>query len=96
MNNIDDCISQIWWGHRIQHGTIKKAMFMGHDEDDVRKFYELDARTLTQDNDVLDTWFSSSLRAFCNLRLPENKEDRRFSHKPVGNLIRYYIFWLPV
>ena len=58
MNNIDDwCISrQIWWGHRIpawydQEGNV----YVGHDEDDVRKFYELDARTLTQDNDVLDT-----------------------------------------
>ncbi len=74
MNNIDDwCISrQIWWGHRIpawydQEGNV----YVGHDEDDVRKFYELDARTLTQDNDVLDTWFSSSLWPFATLGWPE-------------------------
>jgi len=74
MNNIDDwCISrQIWWGHRIpawydQEGNV----YVGHDEDDIRKFYELDARTLTQDNDVLDTWFSSSLWPFATLGWPE-------------------------
>ncbi len=74
MNNIDDwCISrQIWWGHRIpawydQEGNV----YVGHDEDDVRKFYELDARTLTQDNDVLDTWFSSSLWPFATLGWPK-------------------------
>ena len=74
MNNIDDwCISrQIWWGHRIpawydQEGNV----YVGHDEDDVRKFYELDARMLTQDNDVLDTWFSSSLWPFATLGWPE-------------------------
>jgi len=74
MNNIDDwCISrQIWWGHRIpawydQEGNV----YVGHDEDDVRKFYELDARKLTQDNDVLDTWFSSSLWPFATLGWPE-------------------------
>ena len=74
MNNIDDwCISrQIWWGHRIpawydQEGNV----YVGHDEDDVRKFYELDARTLTQDNDVLDTWFSSSLWPFATLGWPD-------------------------
>ena len=77
MNNIDDwCISrQIWWGHRIpawydQEGNV----YVGHDEDDVRKFYELDARTLTQDNDVLDTWFSSSLWPFATLGWPEKTE----------------------
>ncbi len=74
MNNIDDwCISrQIWWGHRIpawydQEGNV----YVGYDEDDVRKFYELDARTLTQDNDVLDTWFSSSLWPFATLGWPD-------------------------
>ena len=74
MNNIDDwCISrQIWWGHRIpawydQEGNV----YVGHDEDDVRKFYELDARMLTQDNDVLDTWFSSSLWPFATLGWPD-------------------------
>ena len=74
MNNIDDwCISrQIWWGHRIpawydQEGNV----YVGHDEDDVRKFYDLDARTLTQDNDVLDTWFSSSLWPFATLGWPD-------------------------
>ncbi len=77
MNNIDDwCISrQIWWGHRIpawydQEGNV----YVGHDEDDVRKFYELDARMLTQDNDVLDTWFSSSLWPFATLGWPEKTE----------------------
>lgn len=75
LENIEDwCISrQLWWGHRIpvwydDNGKI----FVGHDEKDIRNSYKL-ARdvNLTQDEDVLDTWFSSALWPFATLGWPD-------------------------
>ena len=76
MEGIQDwCISrQIWWGHRIpawydQAGNI----YVAASEEDVRKKYQLAADLeLTQDEDVLDTWFSSALWPFSTLGWPEN------------------------
>lgn len=74
MHNIEDwCISrQLWWGHRIpvwydeQHNA-----YVGHDEADVRNRYNLAADiALRQDEDVLDTWFSSALWPFATLGWP--------------------------
>ena len=78
MNNIQDwCISrQIWWGHRIpawydDNGNI----YVADNEDEVRKKYKLsDEIKLKQDDDVLDTWFSSALWPFSTLGWPENTE----------------------
>ena len=75
MNNIEDwCISrQIWWGHRIpawydDHGNV----YVGYDIDDIRHKNKLsDDFKLTQDEDVLDTWFSSALWPFSTLGWPE-------------------------
>jgi valyl-tRNA synthetase len=74
MRNIQDwCISrQIWWGHRIpawydQRGTV----YVGHTEADVRSKHNLADRPLNQDEDVLDTWFSSALWPFSTLGWPE-------------------------
>lgn len=75
MHNIQDwCISrQLWWGHRIpawydQDGEI----YVGLDEIEVRSTYNLDASiVLTQDTDVLDTWFSSALWPFSTLGWPD-------------------------
>ena len=75
MHNIEDwCISrQIWWGHRIpawydDHGNV----YVGHDIRDVRTKNKLpDDFSLTQDEDVLDTWFSSALWPFSTLGWPE-------------------------
>ena len=64
MDNIQDwCISrQIWWGHRIPAWHDDEGnVYVGYDENELREFYKLDNRRLTQDEDVLDTWFSSSL-----------------------------------
>lgn len=76
MHNIEDwCISrQLWWGHRIPvwYDAEGKA-YVGHDETDVRKRHHLDANViLSQDEDVLDTWFSSALWPFSSLGWPEN------------------------
>lgn len=79
MENIEDwCISrQLWWGHRIpawfdSHGQI----YVGYSENDVRFKYKLDPQIiLTQDEDVLDTWFSSALWPFSSLGWPEKTPD---------------------
>ncbi|MEE9575129.1 MAG: valine--tRNA ligase, partial [Gammaproteobacteria bacterium] len=75
MNNIEDwCISrQIWWGHRIPAWYDEVGnVYVGYDIDDVRKKNKLpDDFPLTQDKDVLDTWFSSALWPFSTLGWPE-------------------------
>jgi valyl-tRNA synthetase len=75
LENIQDwCISrQLWWGHRIpawydEHNHI----YVGRNEDDIRKKYHLSSTIiLRQDEDVLDTWFSSALWPFSTLGWPQ-------------------------
>ncbi|HET7370042.1 MAG TPA: valine--tRNA ligase, partial [Gammaproteobacteria bacterium] len=75
MRNIQDwCISrQLWWGHRIPAWYDDAGnIYVGRDEAEVRSKYKLDASlSLTQDEDVLDTWFSSALWPFSTLGWPE-------------------------
>ncbi|VAW82451.1 Valyl-tRNA synthetase [hydrothermal vent metagenome] len=75
MHNIQDwCISrQIWWGHRIPAWyDIEGNIYVAHDEQQARKKYKLDNSVqLRQDEDVLDTWFSSALWPFSTLGWPE-------------------------
>ncbi len=75
MRNIKDwCVSrQLWWGHRIPAWYDEKGgVFVGRDEADVRAKFKIPASTkLTQDTDVLDTWFSSALWPFSTLGWPE-------------------------
>jgi valyl-tRNA synthetase len=75
MNNIEDwCISrQLWWGHRIPAWYDDEGkIYVGHNEADVRTRHHLTAEThLRQDDDVLDTWFSSALWPFSTLGWPE-------------------------
>jgi len=75
MENIEDwCISrQLWWGHRIPAWYDSQGhAYVGYSENDVRFKYKLDASvTLKQDEDVLDTWFSSALWPFSTLGWPE-------------------------
>ncbi len=79
MYNIQDwCISrQLWWGHRIPAWYDAEGnIYVGHDEDDVRKKHGLAAGVaLTQDDDVLDTWFSSALWPFSTLGWPEKTRE---------------------
>jgi valyl-tRNA synthetase len=78
MYNIQDwCISrQLWWGHRIpawydDDGNI----YVGHSEDAVRDKHGLGSDVkLRQDDDVLDTWFSSALWPFSTLGWPEKNK----------------------
>jgi len=79
MHNIQDwCISrQLWWGHRIpawydENGNV----FVGRTEEEVREKHGLDSDvTLSQDDDVLDTWFSSALWPFATMGWPEETPD---------------------
>ncbi len=75
MHNIQDwCISrQLWWGHRIPAWYDDAGnIYVGHGEDDVRRKYALAAKLpLRQDEDVLDTWFSSALWPFSTLGWPD-------------------------
>ncbi|WP_455196646.1 valine--tRNA ligase [Kaarinaea lacus] len=78
MRNIQDwCISrQIWWGHRIpawydEGGNI----YVARNEQEARSKYQLsNDLPLRQDDDVLDTWFSSALWPFSTLGWPEQTE----------------------
>ena len=71
MNNIQDwCISrQLWWGHRIPAWYDAEGnVYVGRNEEEVRAKNNLAADlTLQQDEDVLDTWFSSGLWTFSTL-----------------------------
>ena len=99
MDNIEDwCISrQIWWGHRIpawydDNGNI----YVGENEQDIKNYYKLDAIDLKQDEDVLDTWFSSSLWPFGSLGWPEKTDDFK-SFFPTSLLVTGFdiiFFWV--
>ncbi|OGT63005.1 MAG: valine--tRNA ligase [Gammaproteobacteria bacterium RIFCSPHIGHO2_12_FULL_45_12] len=79
MDNIEDwCISrQLWWGHRIPVWYDDQGNhYAGQDEANVRERHQLSPDlTLTQDNDVLDTWFSSALWPFASLGWPKENAD---------------------
>lgn len=79
LENIQDwCISrQLWWGHRIPAWYDETGqIYIGKDEGDVRQKYHLDeSLRLKQDEDVLDTWFSSALWPFSTLGWPQSTPD---------------------
>jgi valyl-tRNA synthetase len=73
LENIQDwCVSrQLWWGHRIPAWYDADGNFyVAHSEEEARK--QAGGVELTQDNDVLDTWFSSALWPFSTLGWPEH------------------------
>ena len=78
MRDIQDwCISrQLWWGHRIPAWYDDSGkVYVGRNEAEVRVKHNLGADiALQQDNDVLDTWFSSGLWTFSTLGWPEQTE----------------------
>ena len=84
MRDIQDwCISrQLWWGHRIPAWYDNKGnIYVGESEEAVRKEHGLAMDIeLAQDEDVLDTWFSSALWTFSTLGWPEETEDLATFH----------------
>ena len=79
MYNIQDwCISrQLWWGHRIPAWyDADGKVYVGRSETEIREKAGLDASAeLRQDEDVLDTWFSSALWPFSTQGWPDNTDD---------------------
>jgi valyl-tRNA synthetase len=100
MRKIEDwCISrQLWWGHRIPAWYDTEGQFyVGDSEIAVRNKYHLDpAVKLTQESDVLDTWFSSALWPFSTLGWPD-KTDRLTTFYPTSVLVTGFdiiFFWV--
>jgi len=100
MRDIQDwCISrQLWWGHRIPAWYDEAGnIYVGNDEAEVRAQNNLaDDLTLKQDDDVLDTWFSSALWTFSTLGWPEKTEDLATFH-PSSVLVTGFdiiFFWV--
>jgi valyl-tRNA synthetase len=84
MRDIQDwCISrQLWWGHRIPAWYDDAGnVFVGRNEAEVRSKHNIASNiALRQDDDVLDTWFSSALWTFSTLGWPENTPELKTFH----------------
>jgi len=100
MRDIQDwCISrQLWWGHRIPAWYDKQAqVYVGRDEAEVREKYSLGEEVeLRQDEDVLDTWFSSGLWTFSTLGWPDKTPALETFH-PTNVLVTGFdiiFFWV--
>ncbi|CCW30515.1 Valine--tRNA ligase [Xenorhabdus nematophila F1] len=100
MRDIQDwCISrQLWWGHRIPAWYDTQGnVYVGRDEEEVRRENNLGTDiVLTQDEDVLDTWFSSGLWTFSTLGWPEQTEALKTFH-PTNVLVSGFdiiFFWI--
>jgi len=100
MRDIQDwCISrQLWWGHRIPAWYDDDGKFyVGENEATVRRDNALaDNITLRQDEDVLDTWFSSALWTFSTLGWPEETDELAMFH-PSSVLVTGFdiiFFWV--
>lgn len=93
LENIEDwCISrQLWWGHRIPAWYNKNTgeMYVGETD-------PVDSENWVQDEDVLDTWFSSALWPFATLGWPEDTEDYK-RYYPTSTMVTGYdiiFFWV--
>ncbi len=99
MRDIQDwCISrQLWWGHRIPAWYDDSgAVYVGRSEEEVRARHQLGDRPLSQDNDVLDTWFSSALWTFATQGWPE-QTPRLATFHPTDVLVTGFdiiFFWV--
>ena len=94
MENIHDwCISrQLWWGHRIPAWYHKETgeVYVGNEA-------PADAENWNQDNDVLDTWFSSALWPFSTLGWPDAENEEFKKYYPTNALVTGYdiiFFWV--
>ena len=97
MNNILDwCISrQLWWGHRIPAFYCDECGEMTVSKEDITVCPKCGAK-VRQDNDVLDTWFSSALWPFSTLGWPDSTEELK-KYYPTSVLVTGYdiiTFWV--
>lgn len=98
MENIQDwCISrQLWWGHRIPVWYCKDCGEIIVTMEGPTTCTKCGSSKIEQDNDVLDTWFSSALWPFSTLGWPENSEDLKYFY-PTSTLVTGYdiiFFWV--
>ena len=98
MENIRDwCISrQLWWGHRIPAYYCQDCGNMQVSEDEVTKCSKCGSTNIEQDDETLDTWFSSALWPFSTLGWPEQTEDFKYFY-PTDTLVTGYdiiFFWV--
>ncbi|WP_061321371.1 valine--tRNA ligase [Clostridium botulinum] len=98
MENIQDwCISrQLWWGHRIPVWYCKDCGEVIVVTEEPKKCPKCNSEKLQQDNDVLDTWFSSALWPFSTLGWPDKTPDLKYFY-PNNTLVTGYdiiFFWV--
>ncbi|MEK3791721.1 valine--tRNA ligase [Paenibacillus sp. FSL R7-0204] len=99
IENVRDwCISrQLWWGHRIPawYSESTGELVVAHDEEEARRISGLS--DLKQDEDVLDTWFSSNLWPFATLGWPDGESSDYQRYYPNNVLVTGYdiiYFWV--
>ena len=98
MENIQDwCISrQLWWGHRIPAYYCQECGEVIVSKEEPHKCTKCGSTNLKQDEDTLDTWFSSALWPFSTLGWPEQTEDYKYFY-PTSTLVTGYdiiFFWV--
>lgn len=98
IENIRDwCISrQLWWGHRIPAWYCQDCQEEIVSREDVTECPSCHSHRLEQENDVLDTWFSSGLWPFSTLGWPDDTEDMKYFY-PTNVLVTGYdiiFFWV--
>ena len=99
MENVHDwCISrQLWWGHQIPAWTCQECGHITVSEEDPTECEHCHSKNIKQEEDVLDTWFSSALWPFSTLGWPdENSEDFKYFF-PTDVLVTGYdiiFFWV--
>ena len=98
MENVHDwCISrQLWWGHQIPAWTCQECGHITVSEDDPTECEHCHSHNIKQEEDVLDTWFSSALWPFSTLGWPEETEDYKYFY-PTDVLVTGYdiiFFWV--
>ncbi len=98
MENVKDwCISrQLWWGHRIPVFYCDNCNHVMVSSEDILKCEKCNSKNIRQDDDVLDTWFSSALWPFSILGWPRETEDLKYFY-PNETLVTGYdiiFFWV--
>ena len=96
-NTRDWCISrQLWWGHRIPAYYCKDCGEIIVSEEEITECTKCKSHNIVQDEDTLDTWFSSALWPFSTLGWPEQTEDLK-KYYPTNVLVTAYdiiTFWV--